>query len=49
VAEELAQLRKENARLQGRLAQAELIIDVQKKVAQLLGETRPVPHSDEPS
>src|SRR4030095_6174195 len=40
VAEELAQLRKENARLQGRLAQAELIIDVQKKVAQLLGETR---------
>src|SRR6266540_2873764 len=30
VAEELAQLRKENARLQARLAQAELIIDVQK-------------------
>jgi transposase-like protein len=48
-AEELAQLRKENARLQARLAQAELIIDVQKKVAQLLGETRPAPHPDEPS
>jgi transposase len=30
-AEELAQLRQENARLQARLAQAELIIDVQKK------------------
>src|SRR6266536_1989015 len=44
VAEELAQLRKENARLQARLAQAELIIDVQKKVAQLLGEMRPAPH-----
>src|SRR5919197_2634162 len=30
VAEELARLRNENARLQARLAQAELIIDVQK-------------------
>ena len=49
VAEELAQLRNENARLQARLAQAELVIDVQKKVAQLLGETRPEPRSDEPS
>jgi transposase len=49
VAEQLAQVRKENARLQARLAQAELIIDVQKKVAQLLGETRPTPHPDEPS
>src|SRR5215210_8127939 len=39
--EELAQLRGENARLQARLAQAELIIDVQKKVAQLLGASRP--------
>ena len=49
LAEELAQVRKETARLQARLAQAELIIDVQKKVAQLLGETRPAPRSDEPS
>jgi len=32
VAEELAQLRKENARLQARLTQAELVIDVQKKL-----------------
>ena len=47
-AEELARLCKENARLQARLAQAELVIDVQKKVAQLLGETRAAP-PDEPS
>src|SRR5437763_4086118 len=43
LAEELAQLRNENARLLSRLAQAELIIDVQKKVAQLLGERLPAP------
>lgn len=49
LSEELLQLRKENARLQARLAQAELIIDVQKKVARLLGETHPAPHPDEPS
>ena len=30
-------LRKENARLTTRLKQAELIIDVQKKVSQILG------------
>lgn len=36
---ELAQLRTENARLQARLAQAETIIDVQKKIATLLGGT----------
>jgi transposase-like protein len=47
--DELVQLRKENARLQARLAQAELIIDVQKKVAQLLGDTHPAPQLDEPS
>ena len=44
---ELARLRKENARLQARLAQAETIIEVQKKVAQLLGTTLPPP-LDEP-
>jgi transposase len=48
-AEELAQLRQENARLQARLAQAELIIDVQKKVAQLLGTNPPALPPDEPS
>jgi len=36
---ELARLRRENARLQRKLEQAELIIDVQKKVSQLLGIT----------
>jgi transposase-like protein len=34
---ELEQLRKENERLVKRLKQAELIIDVQKKVSQMLG------------
>ena len=36
---EIERLRRENARLQERLRQAELIIDVQKKVARMLGET----------
>jgi len=35
---ELAKLRRENERLQERLRQAELIISVQKKVAQMLKE-----------
>jgi transposase-like protein len=43
---EVARLRRENARLQARLAQAETIIAVQKKVGQLLGTTLPPP--DEP-
>jgi transposase len=36
-AEELARLRRENEQLKQRLAQAEAIIDVQKKLSQLLG------------
>ena len=36
---ELARLQRENKRLQEQLQRAELIIDVQKKVAQLLGVT----------
>ena len=40
-AAELARLRRENERLRGRLERAEKIIDVQKKLAQLLG-TMPV-------
>jgi hypothetical protein len=40
--EELARLRRENERLQARLTTAETIIDVQKKVSQLLGLTDPV-------
>ena len=45
--DEVAQLRRENARLQGQLAQAQLIIDVQKKVATLLNLTFPT--TSEPS
>lgn len=45
--DEVEQLRKENARLQARLAQAEPIIDVQKKVAQVLGTMLPSLHLDE--
>jgi len=37
LAEELAALRRENARLQAQLTRAETIIEVQKKVSQLLG------------
>jgi transposase-like protein len=39
--DEVERLRKENARLQARLSQAETIIEVQKKVARLLGEALP--------
>jgi transposase-like protein len=46
---ELAKLRRENARLQERLRQAELIISVQKKVAQMFGETLETPNQDDPS
>ena len=35
--EEVAKLRRENERLQARLARAEAIIEVQKKLSQLLG------------
>jgi len=35
--EEVAKLRRENERLKARLAQAEAIIEVQKKLSQLLG------------
>jgi hypothetical protein len=37
LARENARLRRENARLQKRLDQAETIIEVQKKLSQLLG------------
>ena len=46
---ELAKLCRENERLQARLQRAELIIDVQKKVAQMLGETIEAPSLDDPS
>lgn len=40
----VAELERENERLKGRLKQAEIIIDVQKKVSQILG----IPLNDEP-
>lgn len=46
---ELAKLRRENERLQERLRQAELIIQVQKKVAQMFGGTLETPDLDDPS
>jgi len=46
---ELAKLRRENERLQERLRRAELIIEVQKKVARMLGETIEEPDLDDPS
>jgi transposase-like protein len=44
-AAELARLQRENHRLQAKLAQAEVIIDVQKKLATLLGISLPDPPS----
>ena len=45
--EELAQLQRENERLRARLEQAEIIIDVQKKLSKLLGLTTDTIESDE--
>lgn len=44
--DELATLRRENVRLQTQLARAETIIEVQKKVSQLLGISTPETRSD---
>jgi transposase-like protein len=43
---EMAKVQRENERLRERLRQAELIIDVQKKVAQILGITIEEPQPD---
>ena len=43
---EVEKLRRENERLSKRLKQAELIIDVQKKVSQMLGITLESPKSE---
>jgi transposase-like protein len=45
-ATELARLQRENQRLKEKLERAELIIDVQKKVARLIGETPPPPSEE---
>jgi len=44
---ELARLRRENERLRAQLEQAEIIIDVQKKLAQLLGLNTDETENDE--
>jgi len=44
---ELAQLQCENERLRARVEQAEIIIDVQKKLSKLLGLTTDTTESDE--
>jgi transposase-like protein len=46
MAEQNRRLRRENARLQHRLAQAEVVIDLQEKVSELLGITLKSPESD---
>lgn len=46
-AAELARLQRENERLKARLQQAETIIEVQKKVSQLLGLTPAEPDGSE--
>jgi transposase-like protein len=48
-AAELARLQRENERLRERLRRAELIIDVQKKVAQMLGVAVEENNLDDPS
>ena len=47
-ATELAKLRREHERLKERMRQAELIIEVQKKVALMLGATQEAPNLDDP-
>lgn len=44
---EIAELRRQNARLEKRVAQTEALIEIQKKVAALLGN--PIPDNDEKS
>ena len=46
-AQELDELRRENERLRTRLQQAEIIVDVQKKLSQLLGLTPSQTETDE--
>ncbi|MBT7071205.1 MAG: helix-turn-helix domain-containing protein [Anaerolineae bacterium] len=47
-ATELAKLRREHERLKERMRQAELIIEVQKKVALMLGANQEAPNLDDP-
>ena len=46
LADDVTRLTRANARLQTQLANAELVIEIQKKVATLLGLATPTPPSD---
>jgi transposase-like protein len=47
LADEVARLQRENERMKAELAKANTVIDVQRKVATLLGETMPEPTEEE--
>jgi transposase-like protein len=47
LADELAKMKRENERLQAELAKANTVIDVQRKVAALLGEAMPEPTEED--
>lgn len=47
LAQEVALLQRENERLKHKLKQAEIIIDVQKKISQILGISQDLPEEDE--
>ena len=47
LAQEVARLQRENERLKHKLKQAEIIIDVQKKISQILGVSQNLPEEDE--
>jgi transposase len=47
LADEVARLQRANAKLEEQLRKAETVIDVQKKLAALLGETLPAPTEDD--
>lgn len=47
LADEVARLQRENERMKAELAKANTVIDVQRKVAALLGETVPEPTEEE--
>jgi transposase len=49
LADELEQLRRQNARLQAELDKAKVIIDVQKKLSSLLGISMPEEPSEKKS
>jgi transposase-like protein len=47
LAQEVARLQRENERLKKKLKKAEIIIDVQKKISQVLGISQDLPEEEE--